>query len=69
MTKILVTNTEVVLVGVCRGWYWRDEEGYLPGLKTLDAFTGEIVHSSRYKSGCDFKGKNVLVVGGGNYGM
>ena len=35
----------------------------------LDDFTGEIVYSSQYRSGCNFKGKNVLVVGEENFSM
>ncbi|KAG2305056.1 hypothetical protein Bca4012_064134 [Brassica carinata] len=42
---------------------------YIPGVDGIDTFPGEIVHSSLYKSGHDFTGKNVLVVGGGNSGM
>lgn len=34
--------------------------------KGMETFTGKILHSSDYKSGKDFKGKNVLVVGFGN---
>ncbi|KAL1209196.1 putative indole-3-pyruvate monooxygenase YUCCA10 [Cardamine amara subsp. amara] len=44
-------------------------EGNIPLVEGIDTFPGEIVHSSVYKSGRDFKGKNVLVVGGGNSGM
>lgn len=38
----------------------------MPGLKD---FTGPVVHSSNYKTGKDYAGKNVLVVGCGNSGM
>ena len=38
----------------------------LPGLKGLDTFKGEVLHSSQYKNGAPFAGKNVLVVGFGN---
>lgn len=44
-------------------------DGNIPAVKGIDTFSGEIVHSSLYKSGHDFTGKNVLVVGGGNSGM
>ncbi|KAJ4896565.1 putative indole-3-pyruvate monooxygenase YUCCA10 [Raphanus sativus] len=44
-------------------------DGNIPTVKGIDTFPGEIVHSSMYKSGRDFKGQNVLVVGGGNSGM
>jgi len=36
-----------------------------PGLKS---FPGKVLHSSEYKNGSEFKGKNVLVVGFGNSG-
>ncbi|CAH8359630.1 unnamed protein product [Eruca vesicaria subsp. sativa] len=42
---------------------------YIPGVEGIENFPGELVHSSLYKSGSDFTGKNVLVVGGGNSGM
>ncbi|WZZ63969.1 hypothetical protein YC2023_075339 [Brassica napus] len=44
-------------------------ERYIPEVKGLNNFCGEVVHSSMYKSGRDYKNKNVLVVGGGNSGM
>jgi cation diffusion facilitator CzcD-associated flavoprotein CzcO len=34
----------------------------------MDSFIGKIIHSSAYKNGAEFKGKNVLVVGFGNSG-
>ncbi|TYK02079.1 putative indole-3-pyruvate monooxygenase YUCCA10 [Cucumis melo var. makuwa] len=43
--------------------------GYVPEVTGLDTFEGEIVHSSNYKSGRGFEGKDVLVVGCGNSGM
>ncbi|XP_056855823.1 probable indole-3-pyruvate monooxygenase YUCCA10 [Raphanus sativus] len=42
---------------------------YIPAVEGITTFPGEIVHSSVYKSGHNFSGKNVLVVGGGNSGM
>lgn len=39
-----------------------------PNFKGMDTFSGKIVHSSQYKTGKDFKGKKVLVVGFGNSG-
>ncbi|KAG5391498.1 hypothetical protein IGI04_021461 [Brassica rapa subsp. trilocularis] len=42
---------------------------YIPEVEGLNNFYGEVVHSSMYKSGRDYKDKNVLVVGGGNSGM
>ncbi len=34
--------------------------------KGMETFTGSIIHSSKYKTGKDFKGRKVLVVGFGN---
>jgi len=40
-----------------------------PYRPTFDGeFTGELLHSSDYKTGADYKGKRVLVVGAGNTG-
>ncbi|ESQ34656.1 hypothetical protein EUTSA_v10009764mg [Eutrema salsugineum] len=39
----------------------------IPGL--VESFEGEYMHSSEYKNGEKFAGKNVLVVGSGNSGM
>ncbi|XP_034570033.1 probable indole-3-pyruvate monooxygenase YUCCA10 [Setaria viridis] len=41
----------------------------IPVIPGLHCFTGETIHSSRYKSGATYLGKNVLVVGCGNSGM
>ncbi|CAG7868186.1 unnamed protein product [Brassica rapa] len=41
-------------------------ERYTPVVKELYSFTGQIVHSSQYKCGHDFKGKNAPLAGGGN---
>jgi indole-3-pyruvate monooxygenase len=38
----------------------------MPELKGMSSFNGEILHSSQYKNGEAFAGKNVLVVGFGN---
>ncbi|XP_010921720.1 probable indole-3-pyruvate monooxygenase YUCCA10 [Elaeis guineensis] len=40
----------------------------VPEIPGLDGFDGPVLHSCRYRSGSDFKGKNVLVVGCGNSG-
>jgi putative flavoprotein involved in K+ transport len=40
----------------------------LPEWPGRDAFTGTLVHSGRYRSGADHRGKDVLVVGAGNSG-
>jgi indole-3-pyruvate monooxygenase len=41
----------------------------IPVITGLHHFAGEAIHSSRYKSGASYSGKNVLVVGCGNSGM
>ncbi|CAL4986344.1 unnamed protein product [Urochloa decumbens] len=41
----------------------------IPIIPGLHDFAGETIHSSRYKSGAAYSGKNVLVVGCGNSGM
>ncbi|CAI8614439.1 unnamed protein product [Vicia faba] len=40
-----------------------------PEIEGLSEFKGEVVHACDYKSGQNFKGKKVLVVGCGNSGM
>ena len=40
----------------------------IPEWKGKETFRGKIIHSSKYKNGSEFKGKNVLVVGFGNSG-
>jgi putative flavoprotein involved in K+ transport len=40
----------------------------LPEWPGRDAFAGTLVHSSRYRSGAEHRGKDVLVVGAGNSG-
>ncbi|KAK9945488.1 hypothetical protein M0R45_011002 [Rubus argutus] len=42
---------------------------YVPDVEGLSSFDGEVLHSTRFKSGVEFKNKNVLVVGSGNSGM
>ncbi|XP_068647813.1 indole-3-pyruvate monooxygenase YUCCA6-like [Aristolochia californica] len=44
-------------------------EAVMPGIGGMEDFAGPIVHTSLYKSGDDFRGKRVLVVGCGNSGM
>ncbi|KAL6660710.1 hypothetical protein ACP70R_001745 [Stipagrostis hirtigluma subsp. patula] len=41
----------------------------VPMIHGLNSFPGEVIHSSKYKSGATYSGKNVLVVGCGNSGM
>ncbi|MEP7165427.1 MAG: NAD(P)/FAD-dependent oxidoreductase [Ferruginibacter sp.] len=40
----------------------------IPAFKGMDTFKGEILHSSQYKNGAAFSGKNVLLIGFGNSG-
>ncbi|CAK9161090.1 unnamed protein product [Ilex paraguariensis] len=44
-------------------------EAVVPEIEGMKDFGGKIVHTSLYKSGDDFRGKRVLVVGCGNSGM
>ncbi|KAL7084361.1 hypothetical protein ACP275_14G219500 [Erythranthe tilingii] len=44
-------------------------EGVVPEIDGLKEFGGEVIHASGYKSGENFRGKKVLVVGCGNSGM
>ncbi|RZR90392.1 hypothetical protein BHM03_00018245 [Ensete ventricosum] len=46
-----------------------NSEGFIPDLPGLQSFSGEILHSSSYKSGRPYTDKSVLVVGSGNSGM
>ncbi|PRQ40775.1 putative indole-3-pyruvate monooxygenase [Rosa chinensis] len=72
--SVLVNNTKQ---GVQESYYGKslvvatgeNSEGYFPQTKGLGSFKGEIIHSSEYGNGKKYRGKNVLVVGGGNSGM
>jgi indole-3-pyruvate monooxygenase len=64
-TSVVVRYTARFLV-VASG---ENSAGNIPMIPGLDGFTGEAIHSSRYKSGATYSGKNVLVVGCGNSGM
>ncbi|XP_042491856.1 probable indole-3-pyruvate monooxygenase YUCCA5 [Macadamia integrifolia] len=44
-------------------------ECVMPEIEGMSEFGGEIVHACHYKSGEDYRGKRVLVVGCGNSGM
>lgn len=44
-------------------------EAVLPEINGMVDFSGEVKHTSQYKSGSVYKGKKVLVVGCGNSGM
>ncbi|XP_042493765.1 probable indole-3-pyruvate monooxygenase YUCCA10 [Macadamia integrifolia] len=42
---------------------------FVPKIKGMETFTGQILHSTEYKTGKPFTNKSVLVVGCGNSGM
>lgn len=42
---------------------------FVPEVKGLDSFGGEVIHSTKYKCGEKYSGKRALVVGSGNSGM
>ncbi|GAB2214497.1 hypothetical protein Droror1_Dr00018848 [Drosera rotundifolia] len=42
---------------------------FIPRIAGLDTFTGRVVHSTEFRSGTEFRDKNVLVIGSGNSGM
>ncbi|CAD5172880.1 unnamed protein product [Musa acuminata subsp. malaccensis] len=44
-------------------------EPVVPEIKGAQAFMGSLLHSSEYKSGVEYRGKRVLVIGCGNSGM
>ncbi|XP_047323333.1 probable indole-3-pyruvate monooxygenase YUCCA4 [Impatiens glandulifera] len=44
-------------------------EPAVPDIQGIENFEGNVIHTSGYSSGLDFKGKRILVVGCGNSGM
>ncbi|KAI3952598.1 hypothetical protein MKW98_015827 [Papaver atlanticum] len=46
-----------------------NSDAFVPEIEGLDSFGGEVLHSTKYKSGAKYVDKNVLVVGSGNSGM
>ncbi|KAJ4955507.1 hypothetical protein NE237_012290 [Protea cynaroides] len=42
---------------------------FVPEIEGMESFSGEVLHSTEYKTGVPFAHKNVLVVGCGNSGM
>ncbi|KAF3332900.1 putative indole-3-pyruvate monooxygenase YUCCA10 [Carex littledalei] len=46
-----------------------NNEKVVPDVNGLESFKGVAIHSSEYRTGSAFKGKDVLVVGAGNSGM
>lgn len=65
VTSVVVRYTSHFLV-VASGENSAENAPVIPG---LHEFSGEAIHSSRYKSGANYSTKNVLVVGCGNSGM
>ncbi|EXB52051.1 Flavin-containing monooxygenase YUCCA10 [Morus notabilis] len=47
----------------------KNSEPFIPKVQGLESFKGEVIHSSDYKCGEPYRGKDVLVVGCGNSGM
>ncbi|KAJ3694070.1 hypothetical protein LUZ60_009550 [Juncus effusus] len=46
-----------------------NDEKIVPEINGISGFKGTVIHSSEYRNGSGFKGKEVLVVGSGNSGM
>lgn len=44
-------------------------EAFTPAVEGIEGFDGSVMHSTEFKSGKGFEGKNVLVVGAGNSAM
>ena len=65
--KVTITQdgvtTDVIFTDlvVCNGHHWEPRYPEYPG-----TFSGEFIHSHQYKKAEPFKGKKVLVIGGGN---
>ncbi|AES73853.1 putative indole-3-pyruvate monooxygenase [Medicago truncatula] len=70
--KSFNSKADVTTEYVCR-WLivatGENAEAVVPNIEGVDEFGGVIRHTSLYKSGEEFRGKKVLVVGCGNSGM
>ncbi|CAL4989126.1 unnamed protein product [Urochloa decumbens] len=66
MTTCMVLRYTARFLVVASGENSAENIPIIPG---LHGFAGEVIHSSRYKSGASYSGKNVLTVGCGNSGM
>ncbi|XP_060958998.1 indole-3-pyruvate monooxygenase YUCCA2 isoform X1 [Cannabis sativa] len=65
---VITTTTEYVSQWLIVATGENAEES-VPEIEGIESFGGPIVHTSSYKSGEIFSGKNVLVIGCGNSGM
>jgi len=65
ITKTNQETYQSVFVIVATG---RNHKPKMPEFEGLNSFKGMVLHSSQYKNGKAFRGKNVLVVGFGNSG-
>ena len=65
-TRETITTETFDAVIVCSG---RDRYPALPDIPGSKTFSGEILHSSRYKGPEDFAGKDVVVAGVGSSGV
>uniref|UniRef100_A0ACD5U4W5 Uncharacterized protein n=1 Tax=Avena sativa TaxID=4498 RepID=A0ACD5U4W5_AVESA len=66
MEKCTIVNYKAKFLAVASG---ENSEENIPVIPGLENFPGVAIHCSRYKSGINYSGKNVLVVGSGNSGM
>ncbi|GMH27778.1 hypothetical protein Nepgr_029621 [Nepenthes gracilis] len=68
--RVKVKNGEELYVGrflvVATG---ESTDPFTPNVEGMSTFTGKVVHSTEYRSGMEYRGMNVLVVGSGNSGM
>ncbi|XP_047093636.1 probable indole-3-pyruvate monooxygenase YUCCA11 [Lolium rigidum] len=66
MEKCTIVDYKAKFLVVASG---ENSEENIPVIPGLENFPGVTIHSSEYKSGISYSGKNVLVVGSGNSGM
>uniref|UniRef100_A0A453MLX6 indole-3-pyruvate monooxygenase n=2 Tax=Aegilops tauschii subsp. strangulata TaxID=200361 RepID=A0A453MLX6_AEGTS len=66
MAKCKIVNYRAKFLVVASGENSVENIPVIPGLEN---FPGVAIHSSCYKSGIDYSGRNVLVIGSGNSGM
>ncbi|CAM0911880.1 unnamed protein product [Alopecurus aequalis] len=66
MEKCTIVNYKAKFLVVASG---ENSEENIPVIPGLESFPGVVIHSSSYKSGISYFGRNVLVVGSGNSGM